>query len=77
MNNFDLFEVSLDGNCQRQITALPGDESFPTISPDGKTILFTATQSGSQQIHTLPYPEDKFCESAQVDDSSDETVANL
>lgn len=62
MKDFDLFEVSIDGNCQRQITSYSGDEFFPAISPDGKTLLFTSTQSGHEQIHKLSYPGELSCQ---------------
>lgn len=61
MKDFDLFEVSVDGSCQRQLTSYEGDEFFPSISPDGKTILFTATQSGNEQIHQMDYPGPLLC----------------
>lgn len=61
MTSFDLFEVSVDGNCQRQISSYPGDEFLPTMSPNGKTILFTSTVSGKEQIHSIPYPEPFTC----------------
>ena len=61
MRDFDLFEVSVDGECKRQITSYSGDEFFPTISPDGKIILFTSTQSGNEQIYKVPYPAPLSC----------------
>ena len=60
-NNFDLYEVSLDGECKRQITAYSGDEFFPAISPDGKNILFTSTMSGNEQIYKISYPGVMSC----------------
>lgn len=61
MKDFDLFEVTVDGKCQRQLTAYEGDEFFPTISPDGKIILFTGTQTGNEQIHQMEYPGTLSC----------------
>lgn len=61
MNDFNLFEVSLDGKCQRQLTSYKGDEFFPSISPNGKKILFTSTQSGQEQIHQMEYPTPLTC----------------
>lgn len=59
--NFDLFEVSLNGDCKRQITGYNGDEFFPAISDDGRTLLFTSTQSGNEQIYKLKYPGTFSC----------------
>ncbi len=63
--NFDIFEVSVDGECQRQITSASGDEFFPTVSPDGKKILFTSTQAGHEQIFKMDYPSKFDCPKAQ------------
>jgi Tol biopolymer transport system component len=60
-DDFDLYEVSRDGNCQRQITSEAGDEFYPTISPKGDKILFTSTKSGKEQIHQIDYPEPITC----------------
>jgi len=61
MANLDLFEVTLDGNCHRQLSSYEGDEYFPTVSPDGTKIMFTSTQSGSEQIFMLQYPGPLKC----------------
>ena len=60
--SFNLYEVSVKKGCQRKITSLPGDEFYPTVSTDGLSILFTATKSGSEQIHKMPYPTPFECE---------------
>lgn len=64
MKDFDLFEVSIKGECSRKITSLPGDEFFPTVSPNGKHILFTSTRSGSEQIYKIAYPGPLRCPSS-------------
>ncbi len=61
-SDFDLFEIKVDGECQRQITSYEGDEFFPTVSPDGEKILFTATLGGQEQIYKLPYPGPWSCQ---------------
>ncbi len=61
MKDFDLYEVSTDGECKRQLTGFTGDEFFPAISPDGKQILFTSTRSGSEQIYKIAYPGPLSC----------------
>lgn len=60
--DYDLYEVSVKNSCKRKITSYEGDEFFPTVSPDGKTLLFTTTQSGKEQIHQLDYPEPFACD---------------
>lgn len=66
MNNYDLFEISKDGQCQRKLTAYAGDEFFPSVSPDGKTILFTSTMSGGEQIYKISYPGPLSCKKEEV-----------
>ena len=59
--NYDLFEVAVKGECQRKITSYQGDEFFPTVSPDGKNILFTSTKSGVEQVYKIAYPGPLNC----------------
>ena len=59
--DFDLYEVSVNGECRRQLTSFSGDEFYPTVSPDGRTILFTSTQAGREQIYKMGYPEPLEC----------------
>ncbi len=61
MANLDLFEVTVDGKCHRQLSSYEGDEYFPTVSPDGTKIMFTSTQSGSEQIFMIQYPGPLKC----------------
>lgn len=61
-NDFDLYEVNIKGECKRQITGFPGDEFYPSISPNGKQILFTSTKSGSEQIYKIAYPGPLECQ---------------
>lgn len=58
---YDLFEVSVDGKCQRQLTSFAGDEFLPSISPRGDKIIFTSTQSGVEQIYQMNYPKFPDC----------------
>ncbi|WP_226648403.1 S9 family peptidase [Microbulbifer variabilis] len=49
----NLWRISADGKDHRPLTS--GDDSnySPRLSPDGKTIAFVSTRSGSPQIHLL------------------------
>jgi Tol biopolymer transport system component/DNA-binding winged helix-turn-helix (wHTH) protein len=42
----DLWITSGDGKEQRQLTQNAGQNSFPAVSPDGKTIAFVSTRDG-------------------------------
>ena len=50
----DLWTVSIEGGLARRLTTHPGEERFPKISPDGKTLAFSATYEGPMEIYTMP-----------------------
>ena len=56
----DLWKVPLAGGVATRLTSHPGDETLPAISPDGKTVAFTAEyESGgggplSPDVYTMP-----------------------
>ena len=52
--NSDLWIVSADGGEPRRLTNTPQGESHPRFSPDGKSILFSSSRSGSMQLYVLP-----------------------
>ncbi|MFT5764693.1 MAG: TolB protein, partial [Saprospiraceae bacterium] len=52
-SDFDIFVADLEGNTTRQLTKSPGYDAEPTISPDGKKIVFTSTRSGDLELYTM------------------------
>ncbi len=50
----DLWIVNADGSGLRQLTTDPANDSSPRWSPDGKSIFFLSTRSGSSQVWQLP-----------------------
>lgn len=50
----DLWRVPSMGGQAMRITAMDGNETHPRISPDGKWLAFTGTQSGNQDIYLMP-----------------------
>lgn len=50
----DLWVVSRDGGEARRLTSSPGVESWPSISPDGKTVAFTGEYAGNKDVYTVP-----------------------
>lgn len=50
----DLWKVSLSGGLAQRLTTHPEEELHPTISPDGKTIAFSASYEGPTEIYTMP-----------------------
>src|SRR5262245_40137885 len=50
----DLWKVSVRGRKATRLTSHPGDEGLPALSPDGKTVAFTATYEGPTEVYTMP-----------------------
>jgi tricorn protease len=50
----DLWKVSARGGAARRLTSHPGEEGLPAISPDGRTLAFTAQYEGPTEVYTMP-----------------------
>ncbi len=50
----DLWLVSVKGGEARRLTTHHGEETFPTISPDGATLAFCGQYEGPTEIYTMP-----------------------
>ena len=50
----DLWIVENQGGMARRLTTHPGEETYPTISSDGKTLAFSATYEGPTELYTMP-----------------------
>lgn len=50
----DLWKVSVNGGTAQRLTTHPNEETHPKISPDGKTIAFTAYYEGPAELYTMP-----------------------
>ena len=50
----DLWTVSLAGGLAQRLTTHPEEERYPSISPDGKTVLFSASYEGPTEVYTIP-----------------------
>ncbi len=50
----DLWTVGISGGLARRLTSHPGEERFPAISPDGRTLAFTAAYEGPTEVYTMP-----------------------
>src|SRR5262245_60948120 len=50
----DLWTVPSTGGVARRLTTHAAEESDPTISPDGKTLAYTARYEGPAAIYTMP-----------------------
>ena len=50
----DIWKVPVSGGQAQRITTHPGEETYPRISPDGKTLAFSATYEGPTEVYTMP-----------------------
>jgi tricorn protease len=50
----DLWTAGIEGGPARRLTAHPGEETHAAISPDGKTVAFTAEYEGTAEVYTMP-----------------------
>jgi len=48
--NEDIFSMNLDGSELTQLTNHPGNDMYPSVSPDGEKIAYTSDIEGSWQI---------------------------
>lgn len=50
----DLWSVPLSGGLAHRLTRHPAEESDPVISPDGRTLAYTARYEGPAALYTMP-----------------------
>ena len=50
----DLWTARVDGSEVRRLTAHPGPESSPYLSPDGKLVAFNASYDGNPDVYVVP-----------------------
>ena len=50
----DLWSVSRSGGVAQRITTHAGQEAWPTISPDGQWIAFSASYEGAADTYVIP-----------------------
>ncbi len=50
----DLFRVPAAGGVAQRLTTHPGEESYPAISPDGRTVAFSASYEGPTEVYAMP-----------------------
>jgi len=50
---YDIVSSALDGSGFQRLTDTPGYDAEGTLSPDGKTIVFTSVRDGDLEIYTM------------------------
>lgn len=50
----DLWKIPSVGGEASRITGMQGNETLPSVSPDGKWVAFSATQYGNKDVYVMP-----------------------
>ena len=53
LDDYDIFSVRIDGQEIQRLTATPGYDAEATVSPDGKTIVFTSERDGDLELYAM------------------------
>jgi Tol biopolymer transport system component len=53
LDDYDIYSVRLDGQQLQRLTSSPGYDAEATISPDGKTIVWTSVKNGDLDLYTM------------------------
>ena len=53
LDDYDIYTAKSDGSDLRPLFASPAYDAEATISPDGKTIVFTSARDGDLEIYTM------------------------
>ena len=53
LDDYDLYAVKVDGQNMQRMTATPGYDAEATVSPDGKTIVWTSVRDGDLDIYAM------------------------
>lgn len=48
--NWSIWSIKADGSDRVQLTKAEGNDLYPTVSPDGRYVVFTSTRSGTTNI---------------------------
>jgi Tol biopolymer transport system component len=53
LDDYDIYAVGLDGQEIQRLTSTPGYDAEATISPDGKTIVWTSVRDGDLDLYAM------------------------
>ncbi|MFL5381609.1 MAG: hypothetical protein ACJ8GN_03720 [Longimicrobiaceae bacterium] len=53
LDEFEIYTADAGGGSLRRLTSSPGYDAEATLSPDGRTIVFTSTRGGDLDIYTM------------------------
>lgn len=53
LDDYDIYSVRLDGQQMQRLTSAPGYDAEATVSPDGKTIVWTSVRDGDLDLYAM------------------------
>jgi Tol biopolymer transport system component len=53
LDDYDVYSVGLDGQELQRLTTTPGYDAEATVSPDGKTIVWTSVKDGDLDLYAM------------------------
>jgi TolB protein len=53
LDDYDLYAVRIDGQEMQKLTSTPGYDAEATVSPNGKTIVWTSVKDGDLDIYAM------------------------
>jgi Tol biopolymer transport system component len=53
LDDYDIYAVRIDGQQMQRLTTTPGYDAEATISPDGKTIVWTSVRDGDLDLYAM------------------------
>ena len=53
LDDYDIYSVRIDGQQVQRLTSTPGYDAEATISPNGKTIVWTSVKDGDLDLYTM------------------------
>jgi Tol biopolymer transport system component len=51
----DIVAVPADGGEPIELVAAPGEQNYGRVSPDGRWLAYTGTESGQRQVYVIPF----------------------
>jgi len=53
LDNYDIFSANVAGTDLQRLTSVPGYDAEATISPDGRSIVFTSVRDGDLDVYSM------------------------
>ena len=53
LDNYDMYAIGVNGQGLHRLTSTPGYDAEATVSPDGKTIVFTSLRDGDLDLYAM------------------------